>query len=173
MRIHPLFVHRWFTGGFTNYCGLIFFFRISMVFLKDSFLPISLPILSAPWMIVVWSLPPKYLPIVWRGMVVMLRQRYITICLGYTTSLFLFWEEISRGVMPKWSDTTWIISYGVISLEAPGEIRSFKASSASSIVISFLSNLERATIFVRAPSNSLILDLMLVAIYLITSLSML
>ena len=144
-----------------------------MVLRRLSFLSISAPIFSYPWIIVVWSLPPKYLPIACKGVSVMLRHRNITIWRGKTTSLFLFWEEISSGVMPKWSATTWIINSGVTSFVSFGEIRSLRASSASSIVISCLFNLERATIFVRAPSSSRMFDLTLVAIYLITSLSML
>ena len=80
-----------------------------------------------------------------------------------------FWEAISKGVRPKWSATTWIMVSAVIFRPSFGEIMSFKASSARAMVISLLwSNLDRATIFVRAPSSSRMLDLMLVAMYFMT-----
>ena len=109
----------------------------------------------------------------WRDSLVISPQRYMTIWRGNTSSLLRFWPMRSRGVMPKCSETTLIISCGVTSRAAFGEIRSFNASSASSRLISLLFSLLEATIFVRAPSSSRMLDFTLVAIYLMISLSML
>ena len=74
MRENLKFIHRWLKvihkpfrkdqlstarpHGF-HYCGLIFFFSISMVFLNVSSFDMSPVIFSAPCMMVVWSLPPR------------------------------------------------------------------------------------------------------------------
>ena len=63
----------------------------------------------------------------------------------------------------KWSATVWIISSGVISFFASGEIRSFNVYSANSTVIGVCESLENAESLVNAPSSSLILDLIWVA----------
>ena len=144
-----------------------------MVFFKLSSVFSSAAIFFVPWMIVVWSRPPRAFPMFCRDSLVISPQRYITICRGNTNSLLRFCPIKSRELIPKCSDTTFKMSCGVTSLMAFGEIKSFKASSASSIFISLLFNLLKATILVRAPSSSRILDFTLDAMYLITSLSML
>ena len=57
-----------------------------------------------------------------------------------------------------------IITSGVNSLTASGDIRSFKVSSANSTVIGEVESFANADILVRAPSSSLILDLIFLAI---------
>ena len=66
-----------------------------------------------------------------------------------------------------------MMSSGVISLDELGESWSLRASRVSSTVISFLVSRESATMLVRAPSSSLMLDFMFVAMNFMTSLSML
>ena len=136
-------IHSLSTYNYTGYCGLIFFFNISIVFCKVGSFGISLEIFSMPWMTVVWSLPPKNCPICWRGVLVILRHKYITIWRAPAISLFRFCPKMSMAWTPKWSETIWSIRSGVTSLATFGEIRSFKASSANSMVISFLSSLEK------------------------------
>ena len=63
----------------------------------------------------------------------------------------------------KCSATISIISSGVISLLESGEIKSFNASSANSTVIGLDESFAKAESFVKAPSSSLILDLIWVA----------
>ncbi len=48
-----LFYPQEINSSYTGYCGLIFFFNISNVLVKDSFLLISAVILSIPWIMVV------------------------------------------------------------------------------------------------------------------------
>ena len=72
-------------------------------------------------------------------------------------------ERISAGEIPKWSATIWIISSGVTSFLASGEIRSFKVSSANSTVIGLWESVAKAERLVSAPSSSRILDLIWVA----------
>ena len=91
-------------------------------------------------------------------------HRYMTICLVRARSAVLFLETMSSGFTPKCSETTLIISSGVISFCLSGEMMSFKASSASSKEGFTLFNLEKAIILLKAPSSSRMLDLMLVAI---------
>ena len=120
-------------------------------------------ILSAPWRIVVWSRLPNALPRDCTVLVVIWRQRYIAICLGYTISAERFCERISSDLILKCSATISIISSGVISLLESGEIKSFNASSANSTVIGLDESFAKAESFVKAPSSSLILDLIWVA----------
>ena len=80
-----------------------------------------------------------------------------------------FLETISAGDILKCSATILIIALGVISLLTSGEIISLRTSFANSTSTGFFETLEKATILVSAPSNSLILDLILEAMYLIIS----
>lgn len=104
---------------------------ISIVLRTDSFWTTSLAIFSAPWITVVWSLLPRALPTAWSGAVVIWRHRYMAICLGWTMFALRFEEIISSYFTLKWSATVWMISSGVISFLASGDIRSLSVCSAS------------------------------------------
>ena len=136
---------------------------VSIVFFNDSFLLISSFILLTPCNTVEWSLFPKDLPIFWSDKSVNVLQRYIDICLGITISEFLFEEHISSGLTWKCSPTIFKINWGVISFGLLGKIIFCNSLSAISNVILTFSRLENAISLFKAPSNSLILDFILVA----------
>ena len=152
--------------------GIIFFLMTSTVFLVDSFVSISCCIFSIACITVVWSLRPRSAPIDFKDDPwVRWRQRYIAIWRGKTISWLLILEAMSAGEMWKCSATVLIISSGVISRFASGEIISFKTSFAKFKSIGVFETLEKATIFVNAPSSSRMFDLILFAIYSRISLS--
>ena len=57
-----------------------------------------------------------------------------------------------------------MMTSGVSSLTASGDIRSLRVSSANSTVIGDVESFAKAEILVRAPSSSRILDLIFLAI---------
>ena len=75
-----------------------------------------------PWIMVEWSLPPSKEPMESSGISVMVLQRYMAICLGLAISLLLFFEIIWSSEIWKCSETTSMISWGVISLGLSGVI---------------------------------------------------
>ena len=142
---------------------------ILIVFFRESLFSISFDTLSTPCFTVEWSLPPSKDPIIFRGVSVMERQRYMAIwraLVVFASRLALF---KSATEIPKCSETVSMISSGVIFRFSSGEIRSFKASAASEILISSFFNLYSAISLLREPSSSRMLDLMLVAINCRTS----
>ena len=102
--------------SYSHYVGLIFFFIILIVLESVSSVESSESIFSIPCLIVEWSFPPSMTPIPFSEVSVILRIRYIAICLGYTISAFLLFPFKSEIDTPKCSETISRISSGVTSL---------------------------------------------------------
>ena len=136
---------------------------VSMELWIFSFDSYSSVILLIPWIMVEWSLPPKREPILSKDASVIFLDRYMAICLGFAISLLLLLDLIWSKVIPKCSQTTSMISCGVISFGLSGEMMFCNSSIATSMVICLCSKLEYASNLFKAPSSSRILDLILVA----------
>ena len=103
------------------------------------------------------------------GVSVIFLHRYMTIWRGRTISAFRFLPFSSVTGTLKCSETTSMISSGETARVSSGEIISFKASAAKGMSIGLFSRLERAISLFKDPSSSRILDLILLAMYCITS----
>ena len=113
---------------------------------------LSSSILLTACITVVWSLPPKVLPISGKDFEVSCLDKYIAICLGLATALALLGEDISLSLILKYSATFfWISSMVTFLLFALS--KSCKTSWALSRETGLPTNCECATNLLSAPSN--------------------
>ena len=124
----------------TLYPSVIFFLMLLTLLSNSSLSDIFFSIFLTPCIMVVWSFPPRSLPTSDKEASVRSLHKYITTCLGSTSSAFLFLLVTSETVTLYWSHTLSNIYEGVMSTGLSGYTMSFRASSAFSILIStFLS----------------------------------
>ena len=139
------------------------FFTLSTISLVLFFSFISFAILLYPCITVEWSLFPKAAPIWGKDIFATSLHRYIAICLGNAISLDLLLPARSSLSMLKYFATVSLIKSWEITFSL-SYLNSLIMFSANSIVIGLCVNEALATISLKTPSNSLMLESILVAI---------